>query len=270
MVGLEFNSPGYHTRVASGTWVHPTLTAFEYALLCLQTGEPARAQRAAAVLDGLLGLQDTDPTRAAYGIWPYLLEESLAQMEPPDWNWADFCGARIAQALRAYSSRLPADLVSRLRAALGHAAWSVFRRNVTPGYTNIAIMGGGVCVAAGEILDEPRLLAYGRQRLQNCVAHAAHHGTFTEYNSPAYTPVALHETERILQPVADSTARAAADQLRRVAWEVIADHFHPGTRQWAGPHARAYSDRLDDNFIEELSQRTGVPLQSTRAPARRL
>jgi hypothetical protein len=34
-----------------------------------------------------------------YGIWPWLAEESLAEMAPPDWNWADFCGMRLALVL---------------------------------------------------------------------------------------------------------------------------------------------------------------------------
>jgi hypothetical protein len=270
MVGLPFHSPGYHSRVSSGTWVHPIITAFEYALLLLQTGEPARVERAIGVLDHLLTLQDVDPTSKTYGIWPYLAEEPLAEMAPPDWNWAEFCGFRIAQALRCYEACFSASFTGQLRTALEHAAWSVFRRNVTPGYTNIAIMGGGVCAVAGEILGQPSLLAYGRRRLQNCVTHAAYHGTFTEYNSPAYTPLALHETERILQLVSDPATRTAAEQLRRVSWEVIASHFHPGTGQWAGPHARTYSDRLDDEFIEELSQRTGVAIQPTGGAANRL
>ena len=28
----------------------------------------------------------------------------------------------------------------------------------------------------------------------------------------------------------------------------IAEHYHPGTRQWAGPHSRAHSDHLDSGI----------------------
>jgi hypothetical protein len=77
-------------------------------------------------------------------------------------------------------------------------------------YTNIAIMGGGVCAAAGEMLGEAGLLDYGRRRLQRMVEHTAYHGGFNEYNSPTYTMVALWETERTLHLVRDPAVREAA------------------------------------------------------------
>ena len=143
MLGTRWEGPGYHTRVPNGTWAHPTRESLDYALGLLVSGDPARTERAASVIDGVLSLQDTAPTSKTYGIWPWLLEEPLSEMDPPDWNWADFCGARLAQMLRGYAERLPEDLIRRMRAGLGHAAWSIFRRNVGPGYTNIAIMGAG-------------------------------------------------------------------------------------------------------------------------------
>ncbi len=210
----------------------------------------------------MLTLQETDPTAATYGIWPWLLEEPLAAMAPPDWNWADFCGARLAQALTAHAAALPADLARDVRAGLGHAAWSIFRRNVGPGYTNIVIMGAAVTLAAGEILGEPRLTDYGRRRLRRIVEHTAFHGGLTEYNSPTYTPVALRQCELILALVRDPAARADAETLRGVAWGTIADHFHPGTEQWAGPHSRAYGDRLAPATARFLADGTGVAIRA--------
>ncbi len=260
MLGLSFHSPGYHTRVPSGQWVHPTVPSLEYALLLARTGEPARQQRASTILQQVLNLQDTDPASPTYGIWPYLLEEPIAAMAGPDFNWADFCGARIAEALAEH--RWEAALTARLRAALGHAAWCILRRNIRPAYTNICLMGGGVTAVAGELLGEPRLLEYGRARLEKLLVHARYHGNFTEYNSPAYTTIALHETERILQLSRDPVTRDRAEQLRRIAWQTIATHFHAGLQQWAGPHARAYSDRLDTKLAAELSERTGIAIHA--------
>lgn len=266
MVGVEWQGPGYHTRVPNGSWVHPTRESLDYALALLIDGAPAGAERAAAIIGRVLSLQDTDPTSRAYGIWPWLLEEPLDQMAPPDWNWADFCGARLAQMLRGSAALLPSDLQRAMRASLGHAAWSIFRRNVQPGYTNIAIMGAGVAAAAGELLDEPRLVDYGRQRLQKIVDHTAYHGGFNEYNSPTYTLVALHECERTLYLVRDQAARAAAEALRQTAWRTLAEHFHPATGQLAGPHSRAYGDRLNPEAVAYLSAQTGVSLHAHPAP----
>ena len=255
MLGLSWKGPDYHTRVPNGAWVHPTRESLDYALRLLRSGE---AERAAAIVSKVLSLQDTDPTSKTYGIWPWLLEEPLAEMDPPDWNWADFCGARLAQLLVEHTGDLPGSLIQNTRTGLGHAAASIFRRNVGPSYTNIAVMGAGVALAAGELLGEPRLADYGRRRLRNIVEHTERHGGFNEYNSPTYTVVTLIECERMLQLIRDSSARADAESLRRLAWQTIAEHYHPGTHQWAGPHSRAYSDRLDAGIASFLSARTGV------------
>jgi len=253
MVGSTLKSPGYHTQLTDGTRVHPTRDSLDYALALLGSGEAARSDRAARILWKVLSLQDTDPTSRTYGIWPWFIEEPLSAMAPPDWNWADFCGARLSEALDQHGANLPENLAAEIRAGLGHAAWSIFRRNVGSDYTNIAIMGAGVTLAAGEILDEARLRIYGHRRLERIVEHAEHHAGFTEYNSPTYTMTALEECERILRLIKDPPARLAAEKLRRLCWSTIADHFHPATRQWAGPHSRAYADRLDEERIRYVT-----------------
>ena len=175
MLGVSWKGPDYHTRVSRGAWVHPTRESLDYALALLQ-GDGT--ERAAAVVRTVLALQDVDPTSKTYGIWPWFLEEPLTEMDPPDWNWADFCGARLAQVLVEHARALPGDLIRDTRTGLGHAAASIFRRNVGPAYTNIAVMGAGVTLAAGELLDEPRLSDYGRRRLRNIVEHTEYHGGF--------------------------------------------------------------------------------------------
>jgi|GEM_PF-535153 carbonic anhydrase len=258
MLGAEWKGPGYHTRVPDGTWAHSTRSSLDYALALLQAGGEEWEKRAADIVDRVLGLQETDPTDDYYGVWPWLLEEPVREMAPPDRNWADFCGAILAQMLIEHAEQLSESLRERMRDGLGHAAWEIFRRNVGPEYTNIAIMGAGVALMAGEILDEKRLVDYGRQRLSRFVRHARRHGGFNEYNSPTYTMVALHECERILQLVDDEEGQRTANGLRGWIWHVIGLHFHPRTRQWAGPHSRAYRDRLGEKEIEELLVGAGV------------
>ena len=260
MVGRRLKSAGYHTALADGTRVHGTRQSLDYALALLASGQPPHVERACAVVRKVLTLQDTDPLSRTYGIWPYFLEEPLSRMAPPDWNWADFCGALLAMMLHGHADKLPADLAADMRASLGHAAWSVFRRNVGPGYTNIAVMGAGVTLAAGEILGSPRLADYGRRRLAAFCRHTQHHGGFNEYNSPCYTVVALHECERILQLVRDPVAREDAEAIRRLAWATIAEHFHPATGQWAGPHSRAYSDLLPRRTARYIAAQTGIAI----------
>jgi len=260
MVGQEFRSPGYHTTVADGTWVHPVLPSLDYAQGLLQRHSADDGPRAEKILRRVISLQDADPQSRTYGIWPWLLEEPLDKMSPPDWNWADFCGARLAVMLTDHGPVLSESLIQAMRTSLSHAAKAIQKRNVGPSYTNIAIMGGGVCAAAGEILGDAELLDYGRQRLQRVAAHTAHHSGFNEYNSPTYTMVALAECERTLHLVRDPATREATESLWRVAWQTIADSYHPGTGQWAGPHSRSYSDYLFPRTAAQLTEQTGVPI----------
>jgi hypothetical protein len=253
MLGSKFKSSGYHSTVPSGTYVHSTRSSLDYALAILKRSAPGDAERAAKIVRKVISLQDTDPANKTYGIWPYLLEEPLAKMSPPDWNWADFCGALLAEMLVTQPAKLPDDLAALMRTSLGHAARAIIRRNVGPGYTNIAIMGGGVTAAAGEILGDKAMLDYGRARLAKSVEHAAYHGSFNEYNSPTYTMTALREAERTLRLVRDPATRKAAESLQRTAWQIIADSFHPATQQWAGPHSRAYSDTISPKMAADLA-----------------
>ncbi len=260
LLGIRFTSPGYHTRLETDAWVHPTVPSLEYAVLLMRRADPASLRRAEGIVRSVLPLQATDPTGPWYGVWPYALEEPIPAMENPDVNWADFCAGRLLEFLLENRDRLDASLAREVAAAIGHAAWGIFRRNIQPGYTNIAIMGAGVTAAAGEALGDAKLLDYGRLRLANILRHVDYHGTFVEYNSPPYTMVALQECERMLHLVSDPEIRVGAERLRRVAWQVIADHWHVGTHQWAGPHARAYADRIDDITAGELSLRLDLPI----------
>ena len=261
MPATEWKGPGYHSRIAPGSRVHETRLALDFALASLQRDASGDREKAARAVAAVLKLQDTEPVHDTYGIWPWLLEEPLEAMSPPDWNWADFCGARLAQMLVEHADQLSDDLIPAMRDALGHAAWAIFRRNVGPHYTNIAVMGAGVVLAAGELLDEQRLVTYGLHRLEQFQKCVLKQGDFTEYNSPTYTPVALHECERILQIVENAPAREVAEWIRRRAWQVIADHFHPGTGQWAGPHSRTYSDRLVPEHARYIAAQTGAGVQ---------
>lgn len=260
MLGQKWRSPGYHSQFPDGQWSHPTWESLDYVLALIRSGQTKHVKRAIGIVEKVLSLQHVDPTCRTYGIWPYLLEEPLEAMDPPDWNWADFCGIRLAQVLAKHIACLPCDLVRKIQTALGHAAWSIFRRNIPASYTNIAVMGAGVALAAGELLDEPRLLNYGCRRLARIVEHSEYHGGFNEYNSPVYNVLSLHECERILDLVKHAQAREDAEKLRLKFWECIADHFHPGTQQWAGPHARNCQDRLQINCADWLSEQTGAAI----------
>lgn len=251
--GVAFNGPGYHSTIPNGTWVHQTREAMDYCLAMLQANDSNVSERVPKIVNQVLDMQETNPTKATFGIWPWLFEETLDQMSPPDWNWADFIGVRLCQMLKCHVDMLPVELITRMRQALDHAAWSIFRRNMHAGYTNIAVMGATCTASAGELLNEPKLLHYAQIRLQNVVDHVAKNGSFVEYNSPTYTTVLLEECSRMFVICEDPLIRALSHELLGKAWQVIGEHYHPGTHQWAGPHARAYKQLLTPFIAKALS-----------------
>jgi hypothetical protein len=256
MVRVPFSSPGYHTTLKGG-WVHPTRESLIYAVSLMDSEDVADQEIALGIIDRVLDLQDIDPASKTYGIWSWFLEEPLAQMSPPDWNWTDFCGAQLLETTLTHGALQPYPLSDRIRNGIIHAARSIERRNVHPGYTNIAIMGTFVVLAAAEVFDLRDLHAYGLARLRRFHAYTREQGGFTEYNSPTYTLVALDELSRILRHVQDSDVQQMASELYRTAWAEIANHFHAPTRQWAGPHSRAYQTLLENRVRGLLHRATG-------------
>lgn len=252
-IKVPFSSPGYHTTLKDG-FVHSTRTAFQYALALLDSGDENYLVRAQEVLRGVIPLQETNPAEATYGIWSWFYEEPLSQMSPPDWNWADFCGKEMLMIELFHGHRLAADLRAMVKESIRHACLSIFRRNMHPGYTNISIMGSYVTLLAGEYFGWEEIFHYGKKRFENFCTFTRLNGAFAEYNSPTYTIVALEDLTRIADHVKNETIHALAVEMIDIAWFTIATHFHAPTRQWAGPHARAYH-WLQDQVNLSLIQR---------------
>ncbi|PAW63918.1 MAG: hypothetical protein B9S34_13565 [Opitutia bacterium Tous-C1TDCM] len=255
MVRRPFSSPGYHTALKGG-FVHATRDNANYALGLLDTGKPENLERAVAVLRRIVALQDSDPASRTYGIWSWFLEEPLAQMSPPDFNWADFNGVTLLQVARDHRNRLPPDLAAGVDAAILHACRAIKKRNVGPGYTNIAIMGAYVTLVAGEFYGLEEFRAYGLERLARFHRHTADNGAFEEYNSPTYTVIALLELSRLKAHVRAPAAQALIDPLLRQAWETFARRFHAPSRQWAGPNSRAYSSLIRTSALALVQRGT--------------
>ena len=261
MLRQEFSSPGYHTRFETGDLVHTTRESLNYALALLKRGEPEDVARAEAILNTVVALQDSDSESETFGVWPWLLEEPIAEMTSPDLNWADFCGATLAHILIQHGEVLSTETRKQTEEALQNATAAIRKRDVGPGYTNIAVLGGGVCAAAGELFSDGDLLKYGRERLQGVVEQTAKHGGFNEYNSPPYCKVVIAECERILELIEDPETRAAAESIRTEAWRMIVGSLHRPTQQLAAPHSRSSRNHLRVAMVDFLNRRTGLELK---------
>lgn len=262
MLRRAFESPGYHTTLTAEEYptTHPTYPSLHYAVALLNSEAPEYEQRAYAILDSVLALQDRDPQSDTYGIWPWFYEEPLARMAPPDWNWADFCGKELVTVASRHGHKLPEALKDRVREAISCACDAIIRRNVGPHYTNIAMMGSFVTLIAGELYGRQDYAEYGLERLEKLQRYTAKLGAFQEFNSPSYSIIAIVELSKIRRYTASSRARAIADGLLDMAWKMVAEHYHPRSREWAGPHSRSYSTLLKNNAKSFLQMGTGNKL----------
>lgn len=244
---------GYHSRL-SDCDVHDVRASFELAYMLFNRDAEGDRATAYDILYRVLPLQDVNPARNTYGIWQYYLEEDLEEMNPPDWNWADFNGKFILYMLNEHSDKLTDDLKMRLKDAAVHACRSIMKRNVGPHYTNISIMGSYVTIFAGELLGIPEFFEYGKKRLADLYKYNMEHGNFREFNSPTYTFVCIEDLSRILQDVKDEECLRLTNELNSLAWKTIALHYHPTTGQLAGPHDRAYGALIGENTRFEIER----------------
>ncbi|THF77732.1 hypothetical protein [Cohnella fermenti] len=259
MIAEKLSRKGYHTHIDDDT-VHGVYRSLAYAAALLYSGDDTCQERALAIIDNILSMQDTEEDSPTYGIWPYYLEEPLPRMKSPDWNWADFNGKVLVYLLLEHREALPSIMIDRIILALHHAAASIIRRNIGPDYTNIYLMGAYVTIAAGELLDNQEFVQYGRNRLIKERAYVEANGGFTEYNSPTYTVLALEEIGRMLKHVKDRESRELAEFLNDKAWECIAVHFHRPTCQLSAPHSRCYENISGQGFLSFLHLGTRMQL----------
>jgi hypothetical protein len=242
--GLLFHTIGpeyhYHTNLRS-TRAHITRDSLDYAMNLLETGEPDRKRRAEEVLTRMLDLQDTDPNSKWYGLWGYYMEEPASKMSPADWNWADFNGATLLMINARHGSQLSAALRDRVRQAIHHCAVSVMRRNVVMTYTNIAVQGTFVTLAAAALLHDETLSKYAHERLRRFCATVNETGSFAEYNSPTYANVTILNLVRMKMLLEEPETIRILDRLHERIWMHLGDHWHSPTHQLAGPMSRCYN-----------------------------
>ncbi|WP_438447847.1 hypothetical protein [Gorillibacterium sp. sgz5001074] len=266
LLRIPLDGPGYHTTLTKEKtpFVHTIRESLTYAHRLLESGIPAYGERAPGIIDRVLKLQETDPSKSTYGIWPWFWEESLDEMSPPDWNWADFLGKRLLLILFGHEDRLAPALKERMGQAIFRACDAIIKRNVGPHYTNIAIMGAMVTLLAGERFGRTDYLDYGLRRLETFHAYTARTGNFEEFNSPTYTSVAIEEILDLDRHVRHPRAKALCAELLRLAWGTVTGHYHVPTGQWSGPHSRCYQSILQGYPYDFLYRLDGCPEDLTR------
>ncbi|NJN25863.1 MAG: hypothetical protein HC819_07800 [Cyclobacteriaceae bacterium] len=255
MLATTINSWQYHIDSPIDTKVHDVRSTFRYAVQLLDMEGNKNDQRAFDILTKAISLQDQDTTSESCGVWPYFLEEPLATKKSPvDYNWADFNAVKLLDIWMGHNEKLVEPLRSKVKYALVLAAKAIQKRDVGPGYTNIAIMGTYVTYLVSHLFDIPEMQKYAEKRGTNFYEYTLDLGGFSEYNSPTYTVVALDEIARMQNHIVEPVAKHMIDSLYTIGWDVIARHYHKPTMQWAGPHSRAYGSLLRQNAQSMINE----------------
>jgi hypothetical protein len=254
MVTKKIEGYNYHTDADSGLF-HEVRRSFSYAVGLLDVGGRKYRKRAFDIIKKTITLQDTVRSSPTCGVWPYYLEEPLATKKSPvDYNWADFNAVSLLEVYMGHYSEIPDELRPIIRNSLILAALSIQKRNMGPGYTNIAIMGTYVTYITAHLFDIPDMKEYAKKRLKRFYDYTLEKDGFSEYNSPTYTVIALDELLRMRQHITDPESKAIIDSLYYTGWYIIARHYHIPTGQWVGPHSRSYSSLVRDSFYGLLNQ----------------
>ena len=254
MITKKLTGYNYHTDAQTGVF-HEVRSSFSYAVGLLDFGGEENIKRGFDIIEKVISLQDTNSLSKTCGIWPYYQEEPLStKKSPPDFNWADFNSVSLLDAVMGHEAVVPDKLKPIIKKSLILAARSIEKRNVRPGYTNIAIMGTYVTFMTSHLFDIPDMQEYAKSRLDNFYNYTIERGGFTEYNSPTYTIVALDELERMKRHIIAPDATRMIDSLYNIGWGMVARHYHKPSGQWTGPHSRSYRTLVNTSFYGILKQ----------------
>lgn len=243
----------YHSDLGGGVIVHQTRESLEYAIALLKTEDKTLMKRGLDIVKTVLPMQEKDSSLPYCGIWPYYPEDPLkGRSAAVDYNWADFIAVPLIDVIINHSDYAGEALVSDIKDALELAAQAIRRRDVQPDYTNICIMGAYVCYIVGDICDMPEMTDYAQKRLKNFYDYTIYNKSFTEYNSPTYTIVAMDELLRMKQTIVNPQDKKIVDELYHMSWDLIARHYHQPSGQWCGPYLRTYSSLAQPKFYRLL------------------
>ena len=247
LVYEDFDNPNaYHTKLRKGRY-HRFTTNSDFAIALLDGGRQEDIPMAKSIIKALLAAQCREEGDT-FGLWPYFYEESLEEMDMPDWNMADFNGISLLQTIIDYGGLLGEELSDEVRQACINACASIMRRDVTIVYTNVTVMDIYMTLVCGEMFDKD-IFEFGMNKLKRFYHFVMSQKSYEEYNSPTYSIVVVNIMGLMLQHVKNGEALKTINELNELAWKMIGEHYHAKTCEWSGPMSRAYSDFLDDTRL---------------------
>jgi len=186
------------------------------------------------------------------------MEETLEEMDKPDFNMADFNSKEMIVSLLEAGNNISFEMAEEMKNSIKMACDCIMRRNVGPGYTNICITDCFVTVTAGELLCVDEMIKYGRNMLKKFLAYTQSHGEIAEYNSPTYSILTVNDIGDFLRYVKDEKTLEYANEINFMLWQMLAEHFDWNTLQLNGPQERAYSDFINIEALKTIGKACNI------------
>ncbi len=225
---------------------HTTRGSVWYAFGLLMRQNPGDRARAFRVIDNVLRYQLDAPGRPFHGTFPRAPEEPLPGDDAVIWrdydpNWREFIITALQLILLEYADQLPGRLVQKIDAGVRRAVIGARARGLSASYTNIALMYAFMLCIAGERFGESTWSAEGERMAREIYQLFILHRAFAEYNSPTYYGVDLYALGlwRSYPGIAPLLAPLGA-QMEAALWRDVAQFYHAGLRNLAGPYDRSY------------------------------
>ncbi len=234
-----------YERGQAGIPIHLVRGTAWYALGLLLRDAPDDRRRAIRAIDTLLTYQFDAPGQPYHGTWYRSPHEPPPPEHPVEWqdydpNWREFIGTTMALALIEYEALLPAELVRRIDQALRRAIAGTLARGVPASYTNIALMTAFLLQFGAGRFGQPDWAAEAERLAIEILERFRANTTFDEYNSPTYYGINLYALAFWRSYASSTVLRATGAELEAALWRDIAQFYHAGMCNVAGPYDRSY------------------------------
>jgi hypothetical protein len=214
---------------------HGTRSGIYHAVGMLYRNEGADRKNAQLVMRDLLKLQYNIPGEKNHGMW-----RTGVGKDREDQNWREFVGVGFIMAREYFGHVLDPDLVRDMDEALIRAAQGASVRDVSPEYTNIALMSAFLLNYTGHIASNPAFIEQGKNKAKAILDLFFQYNTFTEFNSPTYYGTNFLGLGLWRELGKSSELRTWAQEIETVFWKQIAQCYHAGLKNLCGPYVRGY------------------------------
>jgi hypothetical protein len=217
-----------------------------YILALMLRDAPGDRDRALHALRAVLAQQINEPSAAWHGTFFRRPEEPAPRHDAKIWqdydpNWRQFIGTAFALLLLEFEDRIPPADRARIDESLRLAVeGELHHGRLQPTYTNIALMHGFLQAYAGRRLQRPEWVQAGEAWMEAVYAAYQPHATFEEFNSPTYYGVDLYGLALLRRHGVTPRLRELGATMEQGLWREIAQSYHAGLRNLAGPFDRTY------------------------------